>query len=401
MPATRSATATILGYIYQFDYTIKCLLNLSNGNDYIDIENIEDIDIHSCSEDSAIQCKYYAGTEYNHSIIAKPIRFMLKHYLDVKNGIAQSVNYKLYGFYQSGQDKLTLPITVDFLKEHFLTYTKDRIKHKHHEDLGLNDTELLNFLTFLSVDINAEEDLVQFNNIISNLKRVFNCDNFEAEHYYYSNALRIISHAAKQSDINLRRITKNNFIEQINKKEILFNKWFLQCKGEKKHYTELRKQYFSPINISERYFLIEVCNTFDKANLKDLILTISRKWTKISRTEPNSFCPYIYIHNISEDDLIDLKYELYNDNFEFIDGYPFKGAAFSGKSITQKATFTNQIKLKSIDTLANLNLTLQSHGRTKEFYQFYLSEPFWTAENNFTKHIKIQVKDLLSIKEII
>jgi hypothetical protein len=41
---TRSATATIAGYIYQFDYTIKCLLNLSNDNDLIDIENIEIID---------------------------------------------------------------------------------------------------------------------------------------------------------------------------------------------------------------------------------------------------------------------------------------------------------------------------------------------------------------------
>jgi hypothetical protein len=82
---TRSATATIAGYIYQFDYTIKCLLNLSSDNDSVDIENIEDIDIHSCTEDTAIQCKYYAGTEYNHSIIARPIRLMLSHYLNVKN----------------------------------------------------------------------------------------------------------------------------------------------------------------------------------------------------------------------------------------------------------------------------------------------------------------------------
>ena len=111
---TRSATTTIAGYIYQFDYTIKCLLDLSNDNDSVDIENIEDVDIHSCMEDIAIQCKYYAGTEYNHSIIAKPIRLMLNHYLEVKNGVKQPISYKLYGFYQSGQDKLAVPPTVDF-----------------------------------------------------------------------------------------------------------------------------------------------------------------------------------------------------------------------------------------------------------------------------------------------
>ena len=400
MPATRSATATILGYIYQFDYSIKNLLSLSHDDDYIEIENIEDIDVHSCSEDTAIQCKYYAGTEYNHSIIAKPIRFMLNHYFEVKNGTKQTVNYKLYGFYQSGQEKLTLPITVDFLKENFLTYTKDRIKYKLHEELGFNDTELSDFLTFLNIDINAEEESTQFNNIISAIKPIFDCDDFEAEHYYYNNALRIISHTAKQSDIKQRKITKKQFIENVNKKEILFNKWFLHYKGEKKHYAALKKEYFSPLNISERYFLIEIKTDSSKADLKDVIMTISRKWSKISQRDPNSFCPYIYIHNISSDDLVDLKRELYKDGFQFIDGYPFKGAEFSTRAITQKATHINQIKLKFINSLDELNLILSSQGN-KELCQFYLNEPFGESENEYVKHIKIQVKDIISIKEII
>jgi hypothetical protein len=401
MPATRSAAPTILGYIYQFDYTIKCLLNLSNENDFVDIENIEDIDIHSCSENSAIQCKYYAGTEYNHSIIAKPIRFMLKHYSDVKSGSAQPINYKLCGFYQSGQNKLIQPITVEFLKEHFLTYIKDKIKHKFHEELTLKDSELSDFLTFLFVDINAEEDSIQFNNIINDLKATFSCDDFEAEHYFYNNALRIVSHTAKQSDVSQRKITKKEFLEHINKKEILFNKWFLQCKGEKKHYTALRKQYFSPININERFFLIEIESGFSKANLKDILLEISNKWTKISNREVNPFCPFIYIHNIEETDLIELKTELSNNNIKLIDGYDFKGASFSQQSITQTANHSNQIKLKIIDTQDNLKLALQIKGRTQEIYQFYLYESFFDSENQYTKHIKIQVKDLISIKEII
>lgn len=401
MAKTRSATATILGYIYQFDYSVKCLLNLSNENDFIDIENIEDVDIHSHTEDSAIQCKYYAGTEYNHSIIAKPIRFMLKHYLDVKNGMAQPINYKLYGFYQSGQDKLVQPITTGFLKEHFLTYTKDGIKHKLHEEIALNDSELSDFLTFLSVDIYAEEDLVQFNSIIDNLKHTFSCDDFEAEHYYYNNALRIVSHTAKKSNANQRKITKREFLAHINKKEILFNKWFLQSKGEKKHYTALRQQYFSPLNTNERFFLVEIENGYSKADLKDLILTISNKWTKNSYREVSPFCPFIYIHNILEANLIELKTELSNDNLKFIDGYDFKGASFSQQSITQAVNHSNQIKLKLIDTLHNLKIALQAKGRTLEIYQFYLSESFFDNENEYTKHIKIQVKDLMSVKEII
>ena len=399
--ATRSATATIAGYIYQFDYTIKCLLDLSNDNDFVDIENIEDIDVHSCTENTAIQCKYYEKTEYNHSITAKPIRLMLSHYASVKNDTTQPVDYILKGFYQSGQEKLTTPITVDFLKNHFLTYTEKGTKQKHHDNLGLSDNDLTDFLSKLTIDINAEKDSIQFQSIISKLKLLFSCDDFEAEHHYYNNALKVVSHTAKQSDINQRRITKRDFINQINKKEILFNKWFVEKKGEKSYYAELRKKYFTTLNANERFFLIEVASNFSKQDLKDLLLTISDKWAKISKREVNPFCPYIYLHNIKEADLIELKTELSNDNLRFIDGYDFKGALFSQQSLTQSANHKNQIKLKFIDTIDNLKLVLQIKGKTQEIYQFYLSESFFEPDNEYKKHIKIQVKDLLSVKEII
>jgi hypothetical protein len=397
----RSATATIVGYVYQFDYTIKCLLNLSNDNELIEIENIEDIDVHSCTESVAIQCKYYADTEYNHSVIAKPIRLMLSHYSDVKNDNAQPIDYKLYGFYKSGKEKLVLPITVDFLKKHFLTYSEKKIEHKQHDKLNLNDKDLAHFLSKLTIDINAEEDTAQLHGIISMLKRKFGCDDFEAEHYYYNNALKVISHMAKQSNVSNRRITKKDFINLINKKEILYNKWFFEKKGEKSYYAELRRRYFTQFNTNERFFLIEVSDSFSKSDLKELLLMLSNKWTKISRRETNPFCPYIYIHTIEEDDLVGLKIELSNDNFKFIDGYDFKGALFSQDSITQTANHNNQIKLKLIDTLDNLELVLQAKGRTQEIYQFYISVPFFDAENQYTKQVKIQVKDLQSIKEII
>jgi hypothetical protein len=400
---TRSATATIAGYIYQFDYTIKSLLDLLNDDDSVDIENIEDVDIHSCTEDTAIQCKYYAATEYNHSIIAKPIRLMLNHYLDVKQGKVQPINYKLYGFYESGQDKLTQPITIEFLKEHFLTYTKNTIKQKHHEDLGLNDTDLADFLAKLTINIHAENDSTQFNNIITKLMQEFNCDDSDAE-YYYNNALTVISHTAKQNNTAQRKITKKNFINQINKKEFLFNKWFLERKGEKNYCSYIRKNYFAPLNSPayERFFLIEIDNNFSKSDLKELLLLISKNWTKIAKRESNPFCPYIFIHNIEQNALIELKRELNNDGIKFIDGYDYEGADFSVNSIIQTPNYHNPIKLKFINTLDNLKIVLQTNWqKTKEIYQFYFSEPYFIMDDQYTKHVKIQVKNLILIKEII
>jgi hypothetical protein len=70
--SNREAIDTITGYFYQFDKSILELLK-QDDKASICIEGIEDIDVVSADETSAIQCKYYAKTEYNHSVIKKPI----------------------------------------------------------------------------------------------------------------------------------------------------------------------------------------------------------------------------------------------------------------------------------------------------------------------------------------
>ena len=96
MAKERSAIATIKGYYYQFDYFILQLLKCNNETDSICIEGIEDVDLKTVDESTAIQCKYYAGTEYNHSVIAQPLRYMLDHYLSKANN---GIKYKIYGYY--------------------------------------------------------------------------------------------------------------------------------------------------------------------------------------------------------------------------------------------------------------------------------------------------------------
>ncbi|UOU96998.1 DUF4297 domain-containing protein [Chryseobacterium daecheongense] len=123
----RTAIDTIKGYFYQFDLAIVKLLELKKDAETIVIEGIEDIDINTATEETAIQCKYHAKKEYNHSVIAKPIRLMLDHYKEVREGTKKQINYKLYGYFESGQAKLTLPIDSTFLKKHFLTYTEKKL----------------------------------------------------------------------------------------------------------------------------------------------------------------------------------------------------------------------------------------------------------------------------------
>lgn len=75
MAKDRTAIDTIRGCYYQFD--LYALRILESSGEKIVLEGIEDVDVRAATETTAIQCKYYEGTSYDHSVIAKSIRWML------------------------------------------------------------------------------------------------------------------------------------------------------------------------------------------------------------------------------------------------------------------------------------------------------------------------------------
>jgi len=406
--ADRTAIDTIRGYFYQFDHSIIQLLKLEKNADSITVEGIEDIDISTATDETAIQCKYYSKTEYNHSGIAEPIRLMLNHFAEYKKGNAQKIKYTLRGHYKSGHHKLLLPINITTLKANFLTYTKraDNTKQtfEHHNILGLDDTQLNEFLTLLTIDINADDFDTQFNELVGLLKTKYSCSDFTAEHFYYNNALRIIKELSIKKTPKARSITKCDFFNKINTSQILFNEWFLEKKGERAHFQNLRKEYFSSLNISpfERLFIFEIDSTqYQRNELKELLFTISKKWSKTTKREPKPFCPYVYIHNLDNAELVALKKELYSEDFICIDGYDFSGAEFNPSSIVKNANFTNKIKLKIINEIKFIDEVLSTAKGTKEVYQFYIQRPFYENNGISLKHIKIQVGKLNNIKNIL
>lgn len=401
--SNRSATDTIKGYFYQFDYTIEKILNLPKDSDEIVVEGIEDIDIDSSTEETAIQCKYYAKTEYNHSVISKPIRLMLDHFKSVKNGTTPQIKYQLYGHYKSGQSKLTLPINVKFLKENFLTYTSSKVKYEHHTKLGLSDADLQEFINSLTIDINAKEYQLQLTDIISSLSATFSCDTFDAEYYFYNNALNEIRKIAIEDNISNRKISKRNFLDKINKKKVLFNKWFLELKGFKNYHKELKNQHFRTLNKSpfERIFIIELPIKYNLSEIKEIIQVISKRYSNLSKREPKTFCPYICFPNIKDSDLLLLKDELFKEEFNFIDGKPYAGSKFHIKAIKTEASYNNQLKIKIVKDITEVNALLPVITKTKQVFHFYFKNPLITISDTGIKNVNIQISDLNHIKEII
>lgn len=69
----RQADSTIKGYLYQFNKSILTILEAENDASIVLEGVIEDIDIHSPSSTTTIQCKYHEDKKYQISSVATPI----------------------------------------------------------------------------------------------------------------------------------------------------------------------------------------------------------------------------------------------------------------------------------------------------------------------------------------
>lgn len=404
----QSAVDTIRGYFYQFDLSILSVLQLVSPNESIEIECTEDVDIRTATDVTATQCKYYAKTEYNHSVIKDAVKHMVSHFQASLTGTKPKISYSIKGHYASGQEKLDGGIDVEFLKKHFLTYSEgkgtDKVTRYHHSELGLSDADLSEFLKRLTINVRAKEFDEQYLEVLGALRSILGGTPFSAEYFYYNNALAVIRELSIKAAPTDRTITKKEFLERINTSTILFNEWFVERKGKKAHLAALRKEYFTELNVSphERFFLVETdAGSYVRSDLKDLFFELSRKWAKLSSREPSPFCPYIYVHGVPDDELLALKRELSTEGFKLIDGHDFQGADFSNHSITQKATHGNGIKIKVLNTLNNVEQTVDAVTKTRRIYQFHLGSSYFDYDKPAIRHIKIQVEQLSDVKSII
>lgn len=343
--ASRSAEATIKGYFYQFDNSILEILKLKNDSDSITVEGIEDIDINSSGDISAIQCKYYEGTDYNHSIISEPIRLMLNHFANYKKGLNPKIRYILRGHYKSGHNKLITPIDVDFLKTNFLTYKYKKIQYKHHEDLSLGDKDLEEFISQLEININASNYDSQFNELTELLKMQFNCEHFSAEHFFYNNCLKQIKNLSIKSSLNDRTVTKKNFILSINTRKVLFNEWYIVYKTKKEYLKSIAQNLKSTraLQASKAKIILIGNNILSADNselpIENFIINLISKYYKMNSALRDAK-PITLVFECSEIKLKSIKEYLIDNEILFNDGYEhikFSPSIFNLKPVITKS----------------------------------------------------------------
>ncbi|MBD5781654.1 hypothetical protein IEN85_19290 [Pelagicoccus sp. NFK12] len=397
MSRSRTADATIRGFNYQFDASIRLIL-AADDNSMITVEDIEDVDVSDGKSINAIQCKYYEGTKLTNSVLREIVKPMLE---DHQRRVSK-INYYIYGYFK---DKVDLPLqdSIKF-KDEVLTYTKDKIAKNIANDLGLSLKEIESFLSCLKFEYTKKYGPHK-EAAIDDLKQAKKCSIDEAKSHYYPNAFTLISDLATKSSKAERTIRKADFLSRIDSKQILFHHWLLREKEESIYCRMIRQSFFTQNNVSPyaRFFSIECSGTELIHELKDLLVHLGNKWSSSRRVrlEPRQrYAPYVLLRNCPASKLSDLKAELYHEAYSFVDGFPFNGASFTVEHIHSDQTNENRILVRILANESELETALASMtNRTKQLYEFFNASQL-PIEVNF-RHVRIPITSISMVSNII
>lgn len=383
----RSATATIKGYFYQFDQTIVQLLQATKHGS-ITVEGVEDIDLDDGDDSAFVQCKYYEGTDYNHSVIKEAVIHMLRHFHAAGCPSGQLFKYRLRGHYKGGQHKLTLPLTNEFLKEHFLTYTKEKKVHKVHEELSITDVQLDAFRGLLEIDVNAlsyDDQQAQVLKLL--VSEIPGCADVDALSFFYPVAINVVQGLAIDADEAKRKITKDEFIKAINRKEVVFSAWLREHLGREYFARMIRRKHFyfgkTKMPKASRFFVIEMADEYEVDQATRMIVRIGQFFShkELQRTPAaDRFCPYVLLRGLTVEQLVELKRSLWSQGVVFNDGYPFQGAEFEPLMLVADPTKENLWTIKFVPSEQQLAQTIAAcTGSVIEVYDFYRTSPLDSA----------------------
>lgn len=423
MSKPRSAISTIKGYFYQFDKSILEILEQSNETDMVTIEGIEDIDIENSDERNFIQCKYYEKTDFDNSIIRKPIQLMFRHYLENRTEPKdKNFTYRLYGYYKKGHEKL-LELTTENLKTYFLDFSKFgvidesgnsnyQIKNKKGEVIfeeTVEDDDIEDFKNHLFIDIKADSYENQIEKIKSKIQNDLSDYSEEDIELIYFNALKIIKDLACEHNIEKRQISKKEFWDRIKTKNYYFERWMSELLEWKNYKKIIHKKIFprvSNLSPAHRFFILD-CQGESVNNVKNVISEISRKYSRLI----HQFSPYVYLYNtLNVDFVTELKEKLYEDGCFFKDGFPFKNSKFRFQEMLIKPDKFNGISVRILEHPINLSIVLQKLVEVERVDQLPINLYIFNKSNQLNLEIgnldnrdysKINIRQIIDILDII
>jgi hypothetical protein len=405
----REASATIRGYIYQFDATIRKILASSAG-DLCTVEGVEDFDIHTDDLSTYFQCKYYAAQKLTPSTLRDAILPMLKNYISFKINERVNKRYHLYGYFKDSSYENT-EISSDTLKK--IMVRREKVQDQSEgssykvvniqEEIGATNEDIEGFVLQFSLEFAVEYEEHK-RTVIAEIGLATGLSAFESETYMYPSALTLISSLACEDAAERRTIGKDAFLQKIRPNRALYSFWSLREKNTQSYCREMRTRYFCCRNIDAeaRIFILEFPGGTSETEILQTLLAIRKKWSSHTvRRKPDDdrYAPYIYLKNTTPERLANMKKNLHQKGCVFVDGYPFQGSIFSLASISKKQTYQNGISLRFINSESDLRNCLSSLKQQKTIFQFFYENPLDFEDSLF--QVRIPINSINMIANII
>lgn len=406
---SRDATATIRGYMYQFDATVRAILKLPKGKQ-LDVEGIEDFDIGGDDPTDLFQCKYYAAQRLTPAELRDATLPMLKGFLSLDASARKKRRFHLYGYYKNSTPGESHP-TLQDLKDALVQ--RNRVKTGAGQvitqvtnlqtALRASDGDLRLFAKRLTIHIGDEYEEHK-RQTVAQLKAAMGVSLVEAREHLYPSAFTQVTSLATGDTLAKRRTTKEAFCSHLLPSRTLLSAWLLREMGDTAFCRDMRQRYFSRQNIdaANRFFIVDCTRPVPQADLLSLLHTLRQKWSSHAvrrKSAQERYAPYVYLRGLDDGELIALKSGLQEDGIIFVDGYAFAGADFNSEHVAQPQTYPNGVSLRFLNCEADLIKSLSSVTGQRCVYDFFIDEPLAISTN--VRYTAFPVNSIPMIERII
>ncbi|WP_454890317.1 hypothetical protein [Sphingopyxis chilensis] len=336
----REATATIRGYIYQFDASILAVLD-AMGGDKVTVEGVEDFDLLSEDADIHGQVKYYEAQKLTDATVRDAVLPMLEGFLRYPAEIRKRKHYILYGHFKQAPDKAPTYTLADMqrilvhrpYKVDKTTGEKVRTELNLQEKAGASDEELADFCGRFAVRLSEPFDTHR-TRVIAKLAVALGVSNVEAEAYSYPSALTAMAALSTAATRPSRTTSRAVFLQLIRPNVAIYSAWALREEGENAYCKKIRDLHFARLNIDsrDRFFVLALADFDGTDELHGLVQHIIGRWSshRMGRKPAKErYAPFFFFPELAETGLAELKGRLVGDGHKITDGYAYHGASFS------------------------------------------------------------------------
>lgn len=408
--AQREATATIRGYIYQFDASILAVLDAMGGG-AVTVEGVEDFDVLSEHADTHGQVKYYEAQKLTDATVRDAVLPMLEGFLRYPAETRKRKRYILYGHFKQAPDEAPNYTLADMqrilvhrpYKLDEATGEKIRTELNLQAKAGASDEELADFCSRFAVRLSEPFDTHRAS-VIAKLAVALGVSKVEATAYSYPSALTAMAALSTAATRASRTTSRAEFLQRIRPSVALYSAWALREEGENAYCKKIRDLHFARLNIDsrDRFFVLALADVDGPAELHGLVQHIIARWSshRMGRKPAKErYAPFFFFPELTETGLAELKGRLVGGGHKITDGYAYHGASFSTDHLMLPQTPSYPVSARFVGNADEFEMALSEAKHARLVIQLHAGDPKVIAPT--VEHIAIPVHSASMAKKIV